>query len=74
MRLRALAQRMASELGPKGIHLAHPVIDCAIDTDFIRSNFPDRYPTKEQGGVEAAGKPWRGSAETDSCAWINVQC
>ncbi len=49
--LRALAQSMARELGPKGIHVAHPVIDGAIDTDFIRTNFPDRYETKKDGGI-----------------------
>ena len=30
--LRALAQSMARELGPQGIHVAHVVIDGAIDT------------------------------------------
>ena len=49
--LRALAQSMARELWPKGIHVAHPVIDGAIDTEFIRSNFPDRYAQKEQQGI-----------------------
>lgn len=49
--LRALAQSMARELWPKGIHVAHPVIDGAIDTEFIRSNFPERYALKEQGGI-----------------------
>jgi len=49
--LRALAQSMARELWPKGIHVAHPVIDGAIDTEFIRSNFPERYELKEQGGI-----------------------
>ena len=49
--LRALAQSMARELGPKGIHVAHPVIDGAIDTEFIRSTFPERYAMKEQGGI-----------------------
>ena len=34
--LRALAQSMARELGPEGIHVAHVVIDGAIDTAFIR--------------------------------------
>ena len=38
--LRALAQSMARELGPQGIHVAHVVIDGAIDTEFIRTNFP----------------------------------
>ncbi|MEQ8799511.1 MAG: SDR family oxidoreductase [Salinisphaeraceae bacterium] len=49
--LRALAQSMARELGPQGIHVAHPIIDGAIDTDFIRENFPDRYAQKERGGI-----------------------
>ena len=49
--LRALAQSMARELGPKGIHVAHPIIDGAIDTEFIRSNFPERYALKDQGGI-----------------------
>jgi len=49
--LRALAQSMARELWPKGIHVAHPVIDGAIDTEFIRSNFPERYALKDQGGI-----------------------
>jgi NAD(P)-dependent dehydrogenase (short-subunit alcohol dehydrogenase family) len=39
--LRALAQSMARELGPKNIHVAHVVIDGAIDTDFIRGVMPD---------------------------------
>lgn len=49
--LRALAQSMARELGPEGIHVAHVVIDGAIDTPFIRDNFPERYKLKEQGGI-----------------------
>ena len=49
--LRALAQSMARELWPQGIHVAHPVVDGAIDTEFIRSNFPERYATKDQGGI-----------------------
>ena len=49
--LRALAQSMARELGPQGIHVAHIVIDGAIDTEFIRSNFPERAPLKDRGGI-----------------------
>jgi NAD(P)-dependent dehydrogenase (short-subunit alcohol dehydrogenase family) len=49
--LRALAQSMARELGPKGIHVAHVVIDGAIDTEFIRTNFPERYKLKDQDGI-----------------------
>jgi NAD(P)-dependent dehydrogenase (short-subunit alcohol dehydrogenase family) len=40
--LRALAQSMARELGPKGIHVAHAVIDGQIDTPRIRSMMPNR--------------------------------
>lgn len=39
--LRALAQSMARELGPQNIHVAHIVVDGAIDSNFIRENFPD---------------------------------
>lgn len=39
--LRALAQSIARELGPKNIHVAHVVIDGAIDTAFIRGLLPD---------------------------------
>ncbi|MGY4531649.1 NAD(P)-dependent dehydrogenase (short-subunit alcohol dehydrogenase family) [Pseudomonas sp. TE3786] len=49
--LRATAQSMARELGPLGIHVAHPIIDGAIDTAFIRDNFPERYALKEQDGI-----------------------
>lgn len=49
--LRALAQSMARELGPQNIHVAHVVVDGAIDTDFIRTSFPERYAQKEQDGI-----------------------
>ena len=49
--LRALAQSMARELGPLGIHVAHTVIDGAIDTAFIHDNFPERYALKSQDGI-----------------------
>jgi NAD(P)-dependent dehydrogenase (short-subunit alcohol dehydrogenase family) len=49
--LRALAQSMARELGPQGIHVAHVVIDGAIDTRFIAENFPARYALKAEDGI-----------------------
>lgn len=51
MALRALAQSMARELGPRGIHVAHTIIDGAIDTEFIRGMFPERYALKEKDGI-----------------------
>ena len=49
--LRALAQSMARELGPRNIHVAHLVVVGAIDTDFIKDTFPDLYAKKEQDGI-----------------------
>ncbi len=49
--LRALAQSMARELGPQGLHVAHTLIDGAIDTEFIASNFPERYALKQKDGI-----------------------
>lgn len=49
--IRALAQSMARELGPRNIHVAHVVVDGAIDTAFIRDSFPERYALKEQDGI-----------------------
>ncbi|WP_296597452.1 SDR family oxidoreductase [Phenylobacterium sp.] len=49
--LRALSQSMARELGPKGVHVAHTIIDGAIDTAWIAENFPDRYALKDRDGI-----------------------
>ncbi|WP_434673901.1 SDR family oxidoreductase [Pseudomonas sp. R1-15] len=49
--IRALAQSMARELGPMNIHVAHVVVDGAIDTDFIRDNFPEKYATRAEDGI-----------------------
>jgi NAD(P)-dependent dehydrogenase (short-subunit alcohol dehydrogenase family) len=52
--LRALAQSMARELGPKGLHIAHVVIDGLIDTAAIRANFPQRVA---EAGVDGLLQP-----------------
>lgn len=49
--LRALAQSMARELGPQGVHVVHSIIDGAIDTAWIKENFPDRYALKDRDGI-----------------------
>lgn len=46
--LRALAQSMARELGPQNIHVAHVVVDAAVDTAWIRQMFPD-FEERKQG-------------------------
>jgi NAD(P)-dependent dehydrogenase (short-subunit alcohol dehydrogenase family) len=40
--LRALAQSMAREFGPQGIHVAHVIIDGQINTPRVREMSPDR--------------------------------
>ena len=40
--LRALAQSMAREFGPQGIHVSHVIIDGQINTPSIREMMPDR--------------------------------
>lgn len=40
--LRALAQSMAREFGPQGIHVAHIIIDGIINTPVVRENWPDK--------------------------------
>lgn len=51
--LRALAQSMARELGPKNIHVAHVVIDAAVDTAWINENFPQAEALKAKEGIVA---------------------
>jgi NAD(P)-dependent dehydrogenase (short-subunit alcohol dehydrogenase family) len=59
--LRALAQSMARELGPKGMHVAHVVIDGMVEGSFIESIVPDYAQRLERHeivrGAEAA-KNW----------------
>ena len=40
--LRAVAQSMARELGPRNIHVAHLVIDAGVDTAFVRERIRAR--------------------------------
>ena len=40
--LRALAQSLARELGPEGIHVAHLVIDAGVDTAWVREMIEKR--------------------------------
>jgi hypothetical protein len=48
--LRAVAQSMARELGPKNIHVAHLIIDAGVDTAFVRERI------RQRGGDEAVAR------------------
>ena len=49
--LRALAQSMARECGPQGLHVAHVVIDGMIDTAFTRNNFAQQAAAVGPEGI-----------------------
>lgn len=49
--LRAVAQGVARELGPDGIHVAHVVIDGGIKGEKLLSRFPDRAAKAGDGGL-----------------------
>lgn len=65
--LRALAQSMAREFGPQGLHVAHIIVDGVIDSERVRSTQPER--------VAALGP--QGLVEPDSIAqaylWLHEQ-
>ena len=39
---RILAEAMARDLGPKGVHVAYVVVDAVIDLEWTRKRWPDR--------------------------------
>jgi NAD(P)-dependent dehydrogenase (short-subunit alcohol dehydrogenase family) len=49
--LRAVSQSMARELGPKGIHVGHVVIDGGINGQRLRSRLPDRAAKAGDDGL-----------------------
>jgi NAD(P)-dependent dehydrogenase (short-subunit alcohol dehydrogenase family) len=48
---RALAQSMARELGPAGIHVAHVIVDGPIDGEFVRNTFPQLVAERPADGI-----------------------
>ena len=49
--LRALAESMARELGPAGIHVGHVIVDGPIDNDNSRQLFPQAYASRPPDGI-----------------------
>jgi NAD(P)-dependent dehydrogenase (short-subunit alcohol dehydrogenase family) len=72
--LRALAQSAAREFGPQGIHVAHVVVDGAIDGDRINSFLPglkaQRGPDGLLGPDAIAENFWQLHCQTRS-AWTH---
>lgn len=49
--LRAVAQGLAREFGPKGVHVAHVIIDGVIDGEYARERFAGYVASKGEGGL-----------------------
>jgi NAD(P)-dependent dehydrogenase (short-subunit alcohol dehydrogenase family) len=60
--LRAVAQAMARELGPKNIHVVHLIIDAAVDSEAIHQRL------KTAKGIDATDIPSDSLAKTSSIA------
>ena len=65
---RALAQSLARELGPAGVHVAHVVIDGPIDTPFVRELMGDEpfLALRAKGGLLEP------TAIADACELLRV--
>ena len=66
--LRALAQSMAREFGPQGIHVAHVIIDGQINTPRLREDQPDREESTTLSPDSIAETYWQLHAQ-DPTAW-----
>jgi short-subunit dehydrogenase len=70
---RILAEAMARELGPKGVHVAYLVIDAVIDLDWTRRMFADAPNEFFITPAAIAEEAWH-VAHQDRCAWsFNVE-
>jgi NAD(P)-dependent dehydrogenase (short-subunit alcohol dehydrogenase family) len=66
--LRALAQSVAREIGPQGIHVVHVIIDGQIDTPRVREMSPDREEHTMLSPDSIAEAYWQLHAQ-DRTAW-----
>lgn len=66
--LRALAESMAREFGPKGIHVAHTIIDGQINTPSLIERSPDRIPETLLSPDAIAEQYWQLHIQ-DPTAW-----
>lgn len=72
--LRALAQGMAREFGPQGIHVAHVIVDGGIDGERLRTAAPGFVAAKGEGGLlepEAIADAYWFLHAQDRTAWTH---
>ncbi len=65
--VRGMAQSLARELGPAGIHVAHVVIDGQIDTPRLRLSQPQRDATTLLQPDAIAGQYWQLARQPRDC-------
>ena len=73
---RSLAQSMARELGPKGVHVVHAVIDGGIDTPFVKETLgTEKFEAmKDAGGLldpSAIAESYFDLSRQPSTAWTH---
>ena len=72
--LRALAQGMAREFSPQGIHVVHTIIDGVIDGDRARQQFPAYVEAKGEAGLlqlEAIAQTYWAIHQQHASAWTH---
>ncbi len=67
---RALAQSMAKEFGPQGIHVVHVIIDGYIATPIVLKHFPDKPLDSFLNPKDIAETYWQ-LYRQDKCAWTH---
>jgi NAD(P)-dependent dehydrogenase (short-subunit alcohol dehydrogenase family) len=70
---RILAESIARELGPKGVHVAYVLIDAVIDSEWTRKRWPEAPNEFFIRPAAIADEVWH-VAHQDRCAWsFNVE-
>lgn len=72
--LRALAQGLAREFSPQGVHVVHTIIDGVIDGDRARNQFPEYVKAKGEDGLlqlEAIAQTYWAMHQQHPSAWTH---
>ncbi|SFQ13301.1 short chain dehydrogenase [Nitrosomonas cryotolerans] len=72
--LRALAQGLAREFSPQGVHVVHTIIDGVIDGERARSQFPEYVKAKGKDGLlqlEAIAQTYWAIHQQHPSAWTH---
>jgi NADP-dependent 3-hydroxy acid dehydrogenase YdfG len=70
---RILAESMARELGPKGVHVAYVLIDAVIDLEWTRARRPDAPDDFFIQPADIAGEVWHVAHQPRSAWSFNVE-